>query len=67
MSRTTVARLVVDDDGRGFAPDELSDRVGEGHVGLRSLGDLVAEAGGELTIRSAPGQGTRAEIVVPVR
>jgi signal transduction histidine kinase len=62
-----VARLVVDDDGRGFAPDELTDRVAEGHVGLRSLGDLVAESGGELSIRSAPGQGTRAEIVVPVR
>ena len=32
---------IVDDDGRGFAPDELAERGGEGHVGLRSLGDLV--------------------------
>jgi signal transduction histidine kinase len=62
-----LARLVIDDDGRGFAADDLSERVGAGHVGLRSLGDLVSEAGGELTIRSAPGQGTRAEITVPVR
>ena len=61
------ARLVVDDDGRGFAAEDLQDRLAAGHVGLRSLGDLVTESGGQLTVRSAPGQGTRAEIVVPVR
>ena len=60
------ATLVVDDDGRGFVTDDLQSRLAEGHLGLRSLGDLVADAGGELTVRSAPGQGTRAEIVVPV-
>lgn len=60
------ARLVVDDDGRGFDEADLDQRFADGHIGLRSLGDLVDDAGGTLTIRSAPGRGTRVEIVVPV-
>lgn len=60
------ARVVVDDDGRGFDQSVLAQRSGGGHFGLRSLGDLVADAGGSLTVRSAPGQGTRVETKVPV-
>ena len=62
----STARLVVDDDGRGFDEADLAGRLAEGHLGLRSLGDLVVESGGEFTVLSAPGQGTRAEVVVPV-
>ncbi len=61
------AMLVVDDDGRGFDAAQLRARLDDAHFGLRSVGDLVADAGGELTIQSAPGQGTRVEIVLPVR
>ena len=60
------ATLVVDDDGRGFDVADLERRLDEGHLGLRSLGDLVAEAGGTLVVRSGPSQGTRAEVSVPV-
>jgi signal transduction histidine kinase len=60
------AALVVDDDGRGFDAADLARRSAEGHIGLRSLGDLVAEAGGQLRVTSAPGRGTRAEVTVPV-
>ena len=60
------ATLVVDDDGRGFDTADLERRLDEGHLGLRSLGDLVAEAGGTLVVRSGPSQGTRAEVSVPV-
>ena len=60
------ATLVVDDDGRGFDTADLERQLAGGHLGLRSLGDLVADAGGTLTVRSAPGQGTRAEVSVPV-
>ncbi len=60
------ATLVVDDDGRGFGSDQLAERLNQAHFGLRSLGDLVADAGGRLTVESAPGQGTRVEIVVPL-
>ena len=63
----STARLVVDDDGRGFDEADLAERLADGHLGLRSLGDLVAESDGEFTVRSAPGQGTRAEVVVPAQ
>jgi signal transduction histidine kinase len=62
-----IATLVVDDDGRGFEESDLPARQAGGHIGLRSLGDLVAGSGGKLTIRSAPGRGTRAEVAVPAR
>ena len=58
------ARLVIDDDGTGFEQADLDRRFAEGHIGLRSVGDLVAESGGRLTVRSAPGQGTRAEVTI---
>ncbi|HEX5403427.1 MAG TPA: histidine kinase [Pseudonocardiaceae bacterium] len=62
-----VATLVIDDDGRGFDDIELDKRSGDGHFGLRSIGDLLARAGGGLSVRAAPGQGTRVEAEVPVR
>jgi two-component system, NarL family, sensor kinase len=61
-----VAALSVDDDGRGFDETELDDRSGRGHFGLRSIGDLLAESGGSMTVRAAPGQGTRVDVEVPV-
>jgi signal transduction histidine kinase len=60
------AVLVVDDDGRGFDESRLGERSGSGHLGLRSIGDLLAESGGTLTVRAAPGQGTRVEAEVPL-
>ncbi len=59
------ATLIVDDDGRGFEETELPERQRAGHIGLRSLGDLVRDSGGRLTVRSAPGQGTRVDVEVP--
>jgi signal transduction histidine kinase len=61
------AVLVIDDDGQGFDQGDLASRLTNGHIGLRALGDLVARAGGRLTVTSAPGQGTRAEVRVPLR
>ena len=58
--------LIVDDDGRGFDESRLDERSSNGHLGLRSIGDLLAESGGTLTVRAAPGQGTRVEAEVPV-
>jgi signal transduction histidine kinase len=59
-------RLVVDDDGRGFSTDTLDERAAGGHVGLRSLAGLVADLGGALDVRSAPGEGTRVEVSIPI-
>jgi signal transduction histidine kinase len=57
------ARLVVEDDGRGFDPERPDT---DGSFGLRLLADLVRDSGGELEIDSAPGTGSRIFVeVVP--
>jgi two-component system, NarL family, sensor kinase len=61
-----VARIVVDDDGRGFTPGQIESKTSDGHFGLRALAGLVAEAGGKLSVLSAPGAGTRVEVKLPV-
>jgi signal transduction histidine kinase len=53
--------LEVTDRGRGFAPDAAP--VG---LGLASMRERAAAAGGTLTIRSAPGKGTLVRLAVPV-
>jgi two-component system, NarL family, sensor kinase len=60
------ATLLIEDDGKGFDPEAARAVQREGHVGVRVLADLVHDAGGELTIDSQPGQGTRvrAEVVL---
>jgi signal transduction histidine kinase len=55
------ARLEVDDDGRGFDPATAG---GDGHFGLRAVEELVQEAGGELRVDSAPGEGSRIAVEV---
>ena len=57
--------LVVEDDGRGFPPERLSERLAEGHVGLASQRVRVEAAGGAMQVDSAPGEGTRVEIHLP--
>ena len=56
------ARLVVEDDGRGFDPTAAG---GVGHFGLRVLEDLAHDAGGVLEIDSAPGEGARITVEAP--
>jgi two-component system NarL family sensor kinase len=58
-------RLVVTDDGRGFAADERARSQADGHVGLTLLEGLVKQVDGTLVVRSAPGSGTRVELEVP--
>jgi signal transduction histidine kinase len=58
--------MVVDDDGNGFDEARLATSSANGHLGLRAAGNLVADAGGELSIASAPGQGSRLEVTVPL-
>jgi signal transduction histidine kinase len=59
-------RLVVSDDGRGFAPAARAQREDEGHLGLTLLQAVVEQAGGTLSVRSQPGEGTTVELEVPV-
>ena len=53
--------LIVADDGIGF------DTHGEfpGHMGLKSMKERAEKLGGTLTLESAPGAGTRVDIVLP--
>jgi signal transduction histidine kinase len=51
----------VEDDGVGFDP-----AVSAG-VGLAGLRDRAEEVGGAIDVRSAPGEGTRVTVRVPVR
>jgi signal transduction histidine kinase len=58
-------RLVVTDDGSGFAPQQRQRRGSEGHLGLSLLQDIVAQANGTLDVRSAPGAGTTVTLELP--
>ncbi len=57
--------LVVADDGRGFPPERLAERLAGGHVGLASQRVRIEAAGGTMKVASTPGEGTRVEIRVP--
>jgi signal transduction histidine kinase len=54
--------LEVADDGRGMRPERAEPTLAEGHIGLASVASRVAAAGGELTIESTPGEGTRVRV-----
>lgn len=55
--------LLVTDDGVGFDPAAVPARPG--HLGLSSMGDRAAVAGGSLEVDSAPGRGTRVRLQLP--
>jgi signal transduction histidine kinase len=62
-------RMQVTDTGRGFVPPplvgpEATERVE--HIGLRGMRERVTLVGGHFAIESAPGQGTRIVVEVPV-
>jgi signal transduction histidine kinase len=56
----------VEDDGCGFALPEGAAPVFSG-TGLTSMRERAALVGGQLTIASAPGQGTHVELLVPLQ
>lgn len=57
--------IIVQDDGVGFAPEQLAND-GRLHVGLENTRQrLAAMVGGTLTISSTPGIGTKAVIRIP--
>jgi signal transduction histidine kinase len=55
----------VTDNGVGFEPTAVATHEGGG-FGLLNIRERLMHIGGELTIQSAPGQGTRSTLVVPV-
>ena len=65
-SRDGTATLDVVDDGVGFTPETAKARAEEGHLGLRGLDGLAVASGGRMDVRSAPGEGTRLHLEVPL-
>ncbi len=59
-------RMVISDDGRGFAGDVDSNSP-EGHFGLRGMRERAAQIGAQLSVKSAVGEGTQIELekIVP--
>jgi PAS domain S-box-containing protein len=55
------AFVEVSDDGRGFDPHD----AGAG-MGRHSMGQRALELGGGLDVQSAPGEGTRVRLVMPL-
>jgi PAS domain S-box-containing protein len=59
-----VLYIDVRDDGVGAAPEALADPQSWGVIGMR---ERAGHFGGRLTIDSAPGQGTRVRLAMPLR
>ena len=57
--------LVVADDGIGFELDQVGG-PGEGHFGLTLMRERARSIGGNLRVRSSPGEGVRVRLRVPV-
>jgi signal transduction histidine kinase len=65
--------LVVEDNGRGFTPEttrehprDNSARLSTGN-GLENMARRLAEIHGSCRIQSAPGQGTKVILIVPLK
>jgi len=61
-----VIRIEIEDDGRGFDPGNVS-HAERRHFGLMGIEERVEILGGKVRIDSAPGQGTRIHVEVPLR
>jgi signal transduction histidine kinase len=55
--------MVIQDDGQGF---DVTQPAGDGHYGLRFSRERAEGLGGRLSVDSAPGQGTRLTLEVPL-
>ncbi|MEJ5241066.1 MAG: ATP-binding protein [Anaerolineales bacterium] len=56
-------RVTVDDNGKGFDPQEAFQGAG---LGLKLLRERVEKAGGSFEVDTAPGKGTRIHFIVPL-
>jgi PAS domain S-box-containing protein len=56
--------LTIQDNGIGFDPGEVGEKIG---LGLGSMRERARLIHGELSIRSEPGHGTRIEVIAPMR
>jgi len=57
--------LVIEDDGKGFDPQKFPED-GAKHFGLKIMQARAAHLGGDLMVKSAPGEGTRVTLRWPI-
>lgn len=62
-ARPGAVTIEIEDDGKGFAPGTPAEGTGFGLTGMRERVELL---GGRFEIESAPGQGTRIALTVPL-
>jgi signal transduction histidine kinase len=55
----------VEDNGCGFDPERAPN--GNGHYGLIGMRERVEKLGGEFSLESAPGWGTKVRLKIPRR
>ena len=53
------------DDGVGFSPEQARAQAQAGHLGLTGMRERVLLAGGELSVKSEPGQGSELRFSLP--
>lgn len=64
---TLNVRLDISDDGQGFeVPSSVNEFVQRDSFGLMGIQERVWVVGGTLTIKSAPGHGTRLSVTMPI-
>jgi signal transduction histidine kinase len=60
-------RLDISDNGGGFSvPSSMTELARRGRFGLMGIQERVWSVGGELSIQSAPGAGTRLSATIPL-
>jgi len=61
----SLARIFIQDDGRGFDPAQPASG-GRSRFGLQFMRERAEQLGGRLRVQSAPGEGTRVVVEVPM-
>lgn len=56
----------VQDDGRGFVPSDVWGKQNHSGLGLIGIRERLAALGGTLQITSAPGEGTKLSVTIPL-
>jgi signal transduction histidine kinase/ligand-binding sensor domain-containing protein len=59
--------LTIEDNGRGFAPEERNPQPSTSGFGLTGMGERARLLGGELKVRSIPGKGTTVLFEIPLK
>lgn len=57
----------VSDDGCGFEPGRIRDKPSGEHLGLTTMRERAAAAGGRVQIESEPGKGTQLTLTIPLQ